>query len=77
MALAAKQDVHCWKETLCNFISFLLLKNGIKPDSNYPVKFSMQCNLFPLSPVCSQNALKDNLCMDHALLDRESLDCVS
>ena len=59
IALVAKQDKHCCKETPSNFISFLLWQDGVKPDLNYPVKFLMQCKLFPLTPLCSLHAKKD------------------
>ena len=43
--------MHCWNQITSNFISFFLYKDGIKPDSNYPVKFLMRSKLFlpPLS----------------------------
>ena len=39
--------MHCWNKITSNFISFLLYKDGIKRDSNYPVKFLMRSKLFP------------------------------
>ena len=55
--------------------TFCFKKNGIKPDSNYPVKFSMWCKLFPLAPVYSWQAKKDII---YAwIVNRESLDRVS
>ena len=40
------------------FYRLFALKNGIKPDSNYPVRFSMWSKLFPFVPVCYAWILK-------------------
>ena len=50
---------------------------GIKPDFNYSVK-SFQCDIDSILPVSLSLAWKEryNLCMNRALMDHESLDCV-
>ena len=35
--------------------------SSFKPNSNYPVKFSMRYKLFPLTPVSSWHAKKDTI----------------
>ena len=75
MTLASKRNVYCWEEITCNFISFLFLKKRIKPELNYPVKFSIRCKLFPL---CSSLLMackeRHNLSMNRASLDHLSWD---
>ena len=79
MALVANKDVHCWKEIIYNFISFLLWENGVKPNSNYPVKFELPSEVndtvkritvssgISLFMACKG---RHNLCMNRKLLDR-------
>ena len=80
MAVAAKQDVQSWKKKLCLILShFFLEEKWIKPDLNYPVKsfnFPWQCSLCTPIILFMASKKRYNLCMNRALLDRESLNRV-
>ena len=70
----SERDVQYWKETIPNFIRFLLQEKGIKPDLYYPVKcfnFLMRCRLSP--PIAQFMACKEKrkLCMNQGSLDRK------
>ena len=76
MDLVAKQDVHCWKEITCIFITFYFKRKESTLTGVIQWSFRCEVSCFPRPSLFMSCEERHNLCMNGASLYRESLDRV-